>query len=90
MRTRRYRRLRKSRGKKKRGGTYYRYNTNPRLFTQSCKMWGGESDPRYVPMQQAANLMRGFGHGISNLVSDFQGHYHGVSPSPMDQPIGRN
>jgi hypothetical protein len=90
MRTRRYRHRRKSRGRKKRGGTYYRYNTNPRLFSQSSKMWGGESDPRYVPFQQTANLFRGFGHSISNLVNDFQGHYHEASPSPLDQPIGKN
>jgi hypothetical protein len=90
MRTRRYRQRRKTRGRKKRGGSYYRHNTNPRLFTQSSKMWGGEADSRYVPLQEATNLVRGFGHSISNVFDDFQGHYHGVNPDPSYQPIGAN
>lgn len=82
---------------------YYPYNETPRLFTDSTyndqqyiysggsrrrrrKRRGG-SNSLYVWSQPLTNMTRSLTYGLGSTVDSLQGHYPGVNPSVLDQPI---
>ena len=80
---------------------YYPYNETPRLFTDAIYndqqyIYSGGSRRRnrrggdnslYVWSQPLTNMTRSLTYGLQSAVDSLQGHYPGVNPSVLDQPI---
>ena len=80
---------------------YYPYNETPRLFTdavyndQQYIYSGGRSrrnrrgghNSLYVWSQPLTNAARSLTYGLESTANSLRGHYPGVNPSVLDQPI---
>ena len=80
------RKFKKSR-KYRRGGSYYAYNRNPMLFTNTTTQMGG-SDPRSTLLPQSlVNLARTVMENSQNSMNASLGKPPVVSSNVLSQPI---
>jgi hypothetical protein len=79
---------------------YYPYNETPRLFTDtiyndqqyiysggSRKRRRGGGDSLYVWSQPLTDVTRSLTYDVGSAVNSLRGHYPGVNPSVLSQPI---
>jgi hypothetical protein len=81
---------------------YYPYNETPKLFTDAVyndqqyiysggrrrrRNRRGGSNSLYVWSQPLTNMTRSLTYGMGSAADSLQGHYPGVNPSVLDQPI---
>lgn len=79
---------------------YYPYNETPRLFTDttyndqqyiysggSRRNRRGGSNSLYVWSQPLTNMTRSLTYNMGSAADSLLGHYPGVNPSVLDQPI---
>ena len=85
MKTRKCRRSRKGR----RGGSkysYYKYNCNPRIFTNTTSRLFGGGPNTFFP-QPVVNVVRGSLDTNTKMMNTYRGNYQSMSSSPLEQPI---
>jgi len=78
---------------------YYPYNETPKLFTDTTyndqQYMGGSrrrnrrggSNSLYVWSQPLTNMTRSMTYNMGSAADSLLGHYPGVNPSVLDQPI---
>ena len=88
IRNKKIKQKRKSK-KRKVGGNYYPYNTNPLRFTSSSTQMGGfsmDSRNTFFP-STLVSLGRDVVYNLTPTI--FFGKYNGVDPNPIKQQLGK-
>ena len=73
---------------RRRGGSFYPYNTKPMIFTNVSNQQGGDARDTFFP-SFITNMGRDAAYQVGQTYNAFAGNYSSVNPHPTEQNLFR-
>ena len=73
---------------RRRGGSFYPYNTKPMIFTNTTTQQGGDARDTFFP-SFITNMGRDAAYQVGQTYNAFAGNYSSVNPHPTEQNLFR-
>ena len=73
---------------RRRGGSFYPYNTKPMIFTNVSNQQGGDARDTFFP-SFITNMGRDAAYQVGQTYNAFAGNYSSVNPHPTEQNLLR-